>query len=289
MSLNPNVRATTVEASDNLLATRQHGRIRPWHFAAAALAYLAMAWVLFFAVDVFNLFGSRDLLSRVLPDNPSTWYQLFRDGRVTEWLQWGALGIAGLIAAIHAGRLYERQDPAAQRLARFWVLIALALTLMLIEDAGNVRHMLRWYAYRLTDMVMAERAVEFAYFSVLAGIPLYALLRYWRDHRQHGPTHRYLLAAFAFYGIAGLSSATRHWGEWHDRVGEAALATIRRVDENFVIYRHVSYDGQVREGYWLMDMIVEESVELLGATMFLCAAMAFLHVLRGGERRPDAA
>ena len=254
--------------------------VRPAHIVALTLGYLAVAWGLFFAVDLLNLLGTRDLLAQIVPERHSTWHQLFHDGRVTEWLQWAALGAAGVLAAIHGGRLWEGAGPAARRLAIFWIIMAVALTLMLIEDAGNVRHMLRWYSYRFTGIEFIEHATEFLCFVALAVIPLYALLRYWRDHRQHRQTHRYLLAAFGFYALAASSSATRRWGEWHHHVGEAALAWFRSIDENFVIYSYTDYRGKTREGYWLLDMIVEESIELLGAAMFVCATLAFLHALR---------
>jgi hypothetical protein len=98
-------------------------------------------------------------------------------------------------------------------------------------------------------------------------VPLYALLRYGKHLRSQVESLVYVLAGFGFYAMAGMSSATRNWGAWYAKAGV-------RIQETFGLRVP---DGMTPEryGHWLVDSLLEETLELFGAMFFLAAAIAF--------------
>ncbi|MFA9477148.1 hypothetical protein ACERK3_02455 [Phycisphaerales bacterium AB-hyl4] len=241
---------------------------QPWHILLAIGGFLAVGWGLFFFVDVLNLGGSRDWLAGTGLGRPMTWAQLFRECGPAEWLQWLCLGI-GAVAMGAAGTRWLYLRP---KLAAFWFVLGAGLVLLLIEDAGNPRHQIRRYVLNFTGSDMLQKAAEFAFFCFLAVAPLYATVRFGNQIWPFRRTRRYILLGYFAYAVASLSSATRHWGDWHAHVGEWLYVALNLP---FAVEM-----GGTSRGFWLMDKIVEESIELTAAAMLLAAIVAFHHESR---------
>lgn len=241
--------------------------IKPRHVFIVISAYLVLAWSAVVLVDVVNVFGIRERLDVIM------WANLFGNGRVSEWVQWYTLGATALLAMYFAGALRGARDEEVRGQGMFWAVMGVALVLMLIEDAGDVRHEIRRVVELLTGQPrhtgMLDRVVEFSYFVALASVPLYALLRYARHLRSRPVVLVYVLAGFSFYALAAISSATRNWGGWYASVGVKVQETFAlRVPEGMPPEQY---------GHWLIDSLYEETVELFGVMFFLAAAVTFLN------------
>lgn len=246
---------------------------------AVAAAYLAAAWLAFLLVDVANVAGSRDVLERTM-NAPHVWVHLFREGAFTELFQWLLLGSAAMACAFVTGILHLRGDRGA---ARFWLLLGVAATLMLIEDAGNPRH--RLADYGVSVFGLPRTVSELAFFSVVAAVPLYAVATGWRHPWKVPRCRTYLLAGMSAYAVAVTASGTRVVGDWYDRAGTFLAEAV--LGGNLLPYTFLN----VGPGFWLMDWLLEESVELVGASMLCAAVVAYAqHVLApDGTGRPDLA
>ncbi len=245
-----------------------------------ALFYLLIAWTLFLVVDANNLWGLRDWLAQ-RQSIPVTWYYLFEEGGATEIAQWLMLSCACVAACSLAGRLWGDGKNAA---ALFWLLMGITAALMLIEDAGNPRHYLAALSVTLFPDRSPQRlktTVELLYYVGLSLLPVYAVLRYWRYPLRSRLTALYLLTGCALYGVAGFASASRHINEWYAAFG----GMVHRVLAGGQLLVPPSWD-QYMLHFFLVDWLLEESVELIGASLLTAAALAYL---RDYGKRPGMA
>ncbi len=237
---------------------------------AIALTYLTIAWALFFLVDVRNAFGLQDMLAARI-HIPVTWYYLFQEGGATEIGQWLFLSMITLTAGILAGHLLAA---GRRRPALFWSLIGVAAALMLIEDAGNPRH----YFSSLAVMIIPwgesstiKTTVELVYYILLSSVPVYAVVRFWRYPFRSTVTTAFLLIGFSTYGVAGFASATRHVMEWYAAFGHS----LHQLIAGGQLIIPAGWD-QYMLNFYLVDWLLEESLELIGAAALLTATLFYL-------------
>ena len=248
---------------------------------AAGFVLLSVILVIF--IDLRNVLGLGDILNRHF------FWHWYRNGGPVEMLQWLLLAASALTSLFVVGRLSTRDRSACA----FWLLMGIAFTLMLIEDAGDPRHRIREYV----QFAFAEHEGqgvmgtlwELLYFVGLAAFPLYALLRHGRALRGMGRTRSYVLAGFVAYGIAAsFSFVGSAFSALMDRnvyqiTGDALVRLGLRIGDS-ELPRYWTADGYV--DFHLMDGMVEESIELIGAAAFFSAAVSFLSV--GLEKDPAA-
>lgn len=246
-----------------------------------AVLYIVLAWAAFILIDAQNLWGLRDAMINSRMANPSIWYHLFRWNGFTEILQWLALAGGTLTAAYIAGqmRVHKYMGPAI-----FWGLMAITQMLILVEDAGDPRHTIALYMRSVFPNVPAlvvSTVVELIYFALLGGIPLYALLRHGRYTWSLPVSRKYLLAGFLLYGSVAFSSGTRYIYDWFGQTGHKlhVLVTGGRVD----LVKPLGWDLYLTN-FYLMDNLVIESIEVIGASALFCAALTFLQQV---EARPQ--
>lgn len=242
--------------------------IRPRIALLVGIGWLLLGWLMFFAVDVGNVFGSRDMVEARL-NYPGLWFTFFNEGGPVELMQWACLGLAGFYMCIVGGSLCERRRTVQ---ASFWMLMGLAVIVLLIEDAGDPRFQIRAYSARLTGSDSVGKLAEIVCLMVYAGIPLYALARFGRSILKPLRVSIPLLLGFMAYGLVGVMSAVKQIDdEIYRRMGAfvadgLAAGRLLRFDTGFHPLEH-----------WLMDLLVEESIELFAAVMFLAAICAFVH------------
>ena len=97
-------------------------------------------------------------------------------------------------------------------------------------------------------------------YGIYASIPLYAVAR----HREQVFSVSKITLLFWFgvsmYAVASISSATRHVGEWYLVFGEYL--------NQYLFEGRLAYSEEWN-GFYVMDALVEETIELIGAILFL--------------------
>lgn len=243
-----------------------------------AAGYLLAANLAVLLVDVAAVGGAREWIREVGGGRPALWIMLFEDGSPTELLQWSAIGAVAVLAGIEAGRARAALDGAT---ARFWGLVGLGAVMMLMEDAGNVRHRLVHYFVTFVGLPGGgpwHLAVEAAWYAVIAGVLATAVIVAGR--RVLGADRSVLaygVAGAVVYAVAAIGSVSRDIGWWYADAG-------RVIEESLLRTRLLVPDGWSRGQvhFFLVDYIVEESLELLGASLLLAAVLAYRRWVRLG-------
>jgi hypothetical protein len=217
---------------------------------------------------------------------PFLWFHLFNQGSLTEMIQWFLL--AGCI--ICCGLLYGRMKRRGyRRKAAFFLLLSLGISLMLLEDAGDIRFQLAHYAtfaFGGTDVNGTAAAMtEFAVYALIAVMMVYPVVRFWRDLEARGRTLAYLGIGYSAYAISAVMSASAQIGEWYTRAGEALIGIlpIRNPDAWTETSLSLQEQGLELTGYYLMDLFVEESLELVGAAFLLAFLLFTIRATSGGQ------
>lgn len=231
------------------------GRLTPGRWVAVTVAAFGLVGGAVGLVDMFDVGGARDAL-----DTP-VWLLIYRDSVVVDFAHWAVLAAGLLLAGGFAGRL---KAAGARALGAFWTLLAVGLMLLLINATGRplnfagvvAQHM--WGVSPLTTRLVIVVAI--------AAVMFWALVRYGRHAWRFRPARPYLVAAFAVYAVAVLMAATGH--RWYGIAGSWL---------DLLLFRHrLPRDpSPVVHEIQLMEIMVQPSVELLTAALFLALALAF--------------
>jgi len=240
--------------------------------------FVILSFVLFYLIDLRNAWGLRDWLFSIdrvyfyFTYTPFFFQHYGRNSGFAELFQWGLLATGIIMTALLAGRLYEK----SRSLSRFFILMTIALTLILIEDAGDVRHMAMSYVQLAADepdQGIFGTAFEGLYFAILGGIPLYALIKYGKELLDYKRAWWYTIIGFilhataaslSFIGTAFQMLLERDvytiMGDWlvalSYKLGTADLPDI------WEAWNAGNWILQI--GFFLMDSLIEENIELLG-------------------------
>ena len=237
---------------------------------AGVVIYLTVMIVAVVAVDALNLLGSRDALEASAIDRPAVWFYANAEGHLTEMLQWSALAALALVSATTAANL---RTVGAVAPARFWATFAVLAVLLLVEDAGNPRHTIARFALMLTDDILHRFLSELLVFMLLGAVALYAVVIHGAVLRRAPQTLRYLAAGVVIYAAAGTTSVLRLAGDWYAALGERlrkSLGFLVVFGDNEDLSDPINYSDRV-----LVDLLVEEPVELVAATLLLLAALRY--------------
>ncbi|MEJ6950721.1 hypothetical protein [Natronospora cellulosivora (SeqCode)] len=245
---------------------------------------IIISYLLIYLIDLHNMAGLRDYLFSLnqvyffFDYHPFVFHNWYRNGGIAEIMSWVFLGGAAVSSAFIAGRSQEKDT----RVYLFWRMMAVAFIFMLIEDAGDPRHTIRSFVqgiYREPIQGTMGTITELIYFSLMAFIPFYALLRYGKVLFKSFRSLFYTIAGIIFYAIGtGLSFLGDAIDLYHNQgvilydwvvgLGDGELAMIWQNYEAEIGWRFINY--------FLMDSLIEETFELLGAAAFFAAVLAFL-------------
>ena len=222
----------------------------------AAAAVVAAFWVGIYLIDFVEIFG--------LTSDRGFWWHAFRNRGPVELIQWLIIATVVISSALLSGMHMQRGERSAHF---FWLLVAIGFALMLIEDPGDPRHMLAAHFKNFwgTD----HKWVEGTVFGIIVAPTIFAFLRYWSVPFRFPQTRLYLLAGGALYALAATTSLFRAQDEFYPRLGDRISAVI--------------FNGEIG-GFFVMDFIIEESVELMAGAIFLAGVVMYGRLARSGER-----
>ena len=208
------------------------------------------------------------------------WLHTFREAGIIENFQWLFLGLSVLISFLILMKLPESKA----KVKWGWMFLTLGLFLMLLEDSINIRHILSYhFSIHFYDGSVGSlewqrsglrTAVEMSFYTFLGSIMLSAFYIIYR-YKIDKSSFIYLTIGFVVYGISGFTSATRNIGNWYEIVGIKILYTLTEGlnlswnADSIIIYQRPL-------GFYFMDYVVEESLELIGATLILCALISVI-------------
>lgn len=220
---------------------------------------LAMCWLIVIFVDMLNFAGLGEQLIEMAARDGSAFVMLFGEARPVEWMQWLALGGAIMLAS-QVSLLKKQHSESSGAKFAFWM--AILFIVLLMEDAGNLRH-------SISDVIVASGIPQPLFsnfyrmlvYVVYAAIPMYAILFHGRQVLSWKRNNIIFWSAVLAYAFASIMSVSAPLGNWYETVGAS-------INDMFfggrVAYELLSFDS----GYWIMDYLIEESIELVGATLF---------------------
>ena len=250
-------------------------RMRPAVVVSNVTVVVAVAMLAVVLVDVYAV--------PVRPEWP-LWTGLFND-RFIEWLQWFLLAATAITAGFVAGCLHQANS---DRVAAFLWLLTLGTGLLLIEDAGDVRHTL----IPMLDLLTPERAMgvttstllTLAYFALLASPMILALIRHFPDVWSFSAARAYLLTGYGAYALAAGGQAVGGFFDFQRRLGR---------------WLHEELPGSqlsVPDGYppaiwheWFVDAVLEESLEAIAAACLLALVLTLARerIVARQDRLPE--
>ena len=160
--------------------------------------------------------------------------------------------------------------------------MALALILMLIEDAGDPRHTIRSYVQAVfSEPIQGTMGTisELIYFSFLALIPTYAIIRYGKTLLDSLRSCCYILLGLVSYGIATTLSFLGSGVDLYHNIGANFRQWLVNKGDDVVAQQWQAWEAE--EGwafinFFLMDSLVKEAIELIGAAALFAGAVAYL-------------
>ncbi len=164
-------------------------------------AFLIASLLLTVLFDIVNIFGVKNWMVDNLTI-PYFWFYWFSIP-VEQPLQWYLLGMTLIVFGMNAGRAYQNVNQTVhQHAGPFWLLLSIGTMLMLVEDAGDVRHTIRKMVQRAAGeggYGFGGTLFELGYFAVIGLIMVYALWSYRHVYWNHTRMRNYLFAGYLFY------------------------------------------------------------------------------------------
>jgi len=248
-----------------------------------SIIYLASALTTSYLVDVQGIYIQR--ISEWVIDQggnvPLLWFHAFRDASPTEYIQWSLLGLSILLIIILGGL----QLKVRAKFPWMWILLFVGLTFMLIEDITDARHYIgsffAEYVFQVDHTALDwqtgswKSLIEISIYFLLGSIMIVSLIIILRDKKLSLSGKKMLITGYFFYGAASVSSATRHLGSWYMKAGDVL---VNFINSGMTMKVEDSFQREYL-GYHFMDFVIEESLELLGATFIAAALTAFIALM----------
>ena len=265
-----------------------YSRLNDKHVIFMLILILICSYLMVYFFDLHNALGVRDYFRGEYDTWPFFWYHWFKNGGPIEIIQYLFLGFGALVCIKNSNpsqrnQLDVQEGHSSKEISRFWTLMGIALILMLIEDAGDPRHTIRVYVQAMAgegEQGTVGTITELAYFTLLGMVPIYALLRFGRAALTNKvKTAVYLLGGFFSYALAvGASFAG---SAFHSLLEKNLYMISGRYLLELLVTLGDEKTGELYAqnkdwiSFYLMDSPVEESIELIGASLLLAAAISY--------------
>jgi len=267
--------------------------LKPEHIILyGSTGFIALSFILYYIIDLKNYWGARDWLFNTegvyfyFTYTPFFFQHYGRDGGFAEIVQWSLLAVAISLALFYAGKLFDLN----RSVAKFWLLFGLGMMLMLLEDAGEIRHQFMSYvqwAAGEPDQGLYGTLFEGIFFLIVGGLPVYAFIRYRDEMYTHGKVFWFVCAGIVTHAIAASLSfigtafqmtldtdVYSVMGDWFK------IVSLRLADPEVAVLWNAWDAGNwlYQVDFYLMDSFVEENIEIIGNAFFLAAAVSVFTV-----------
>ncbi len=241
---------------------------------------LVASYIGVYLVDVVNVFGLRSLFESFTV--PALWDYMFTEAGPIEMIQWLFLLLLVTTSGYLAKRLGEE---GRDKESMFWTLFFVGSVLMFLEDWGNIRHILFRQTFSLSWTMV--NTMETVYFGLIALFPTVAVVRYGKHVLTKRTVVKLMVLGFVFYGSAAFLSGPLEVTEYDWMIGDGMYNAMTRAGGEELALLYEEADERILEmeeerGITMMDVrtrmvdyLLEESLELLGATMLLASALAY--------------
>lgn len=220
-----------------------------------SVSFILLMWLTVLIVDIFSWIST----------DGKIFIYIFDNGKYVEIAQWVNLSVACVTSAIIFSIYRYLGD---RDLSIFWILMSIAFVLMLLEDAGDIRHTIAADVHQVVGRSFT-RPVEMLWFSFIASVPLAAIFIYGSWLKKMNNISTFFILGFLFYGVASFMSFSSNFGDWYNIIG-GNIAGAVGMDPSL-------FGGRI--GFWLMDALVEESIEYAGAVCFATSCILQLQSL----------
>ncbi len=249
-------------------------KIQPKHVFALVIMYLVSTWILSYLIDIRNIFNLQRYVRNF--HRGLLWFQLYKEAQITEILQWSFLGSSMLMCGYMWGKL---KTMGSQYTYKFFLFMGLGSTIMMMEDAGNVRHNMKEYTHYLFGATTTVTVMtEMVFYTMLGAIMMFAIIGYGPYVWHAVKTRFYLITGFGAYMVASIASATRDINDWYEIAG-------KWIHE--VVFHNIMLDRFGYVGFYIMDVLIEESIELIGASAIFCGIFAYLRFIEDNKELID--
>lgn len=242
----------------------------------------------FLTIDVLNVAGTRDFLINIdhrpffFPYQPFTFYHFGRSNGIAEIIQWSILALGIGISFFQAGKWSEKETSRSQ----FFLIFGLTFLIMLLEDAGDIRHTLMSYVQVVAnepDQGIFGTIFEALYFVGIGFLPAWALFQYRSLLRRIPRAFTYLIIGVFLRYLAGSLSLI---GTAFDMFLEHNLYTLWGKQ---MVQLSYSLGGTELQILWtdtwsedhiafsLLDSLIEENIEIIAYACMVAGIMYFLN------------
>ena len=267
----------------------------------SVIGILAFLWVGFVLWDVMFCEDATQMIfiqaASGHPFGSFFFYSWFGPGRAVVSAQWLMLGASCLVYGYLAG--IQSTDRGT---SRWLLLMGSFFILLLVAHAGEPQGHLRDFLHDLLaasekKQKSAITAFAWIFWTGLAAIPLFALIRFRKDIARWKRLHRYGWTGFLFTALAGLFSSA---GSAFTSGGSSSLSEslghfLWTSLEPLGNYNHQMLMAMIREDdqrnalidILLVSTLLEQSLRLIGAAAFLAAGIALLADIRARGKEPE--
>ncbi|MCG5541949.1 MULTISPECIES: hypothetical protein [unclassified Halorhodospira] len=198
-----------------------------------------------------------------------TTFYFFTEAGPIEILQHAYLALGFVFSAGCLAYQAKSHQPTAG-----WWALAAGFLLLYLEDAHNTRHYVAGDLLAIDNTTpVLQATVELSYYAFLASGMVLALFLLLRSGKLPQLARRLFLIGYPVYGLIAFASATRNVGDWYRVVGSW-------IQERLIEGRTISlpwsdevYTCTAISSFEFMDGLVEESIELIAATLLLAAVL----------------
>ncbi len=245
------------------------------------LTFLFLSYIAIFFIDIRNIFGLRSVFDGFLV--PFFWDRLFMEAGPVENIQWIFLTCFILLSSWLS--FTTKNEDGFTDESIFWMLFAVAGVFMVLEDVGNIRHIMIRRNPNLSWIM--RNTLETLFFGLLGSLPVLAVVKYRKNIFRSKTTSKLLLLGFVFYICAATLSGPVEVTDIDTEIGnkfyefsvffggedfrEAFEEGDRRIESIEKEKDIIMMDVRTR----FTDFVVEESLELLGATFLLASALSY--------------
>ncbi|MFW6265975.1 MAG: hypothetical protein ACOC21_00255 [Halanaerobiales bacterium] len=259
---------------------RKNIKFKDYYSPLIVILIILSFYIASYFVDIKNVFGIRDWMVHHEDFTvPFLWNYLFSEGAVVGIMRWTLIGVFTITSAYNAGMLRIKK---MKKEHLFWLLFSILGILMIMEDAGRIRHFLTTrFVLVFWDKKTYQIITEIIYFSLMASIAVIALLKYGKYIFKHKRTAIFLFIGCALYGIAAFMNATRDIMYWFQTAGDIIYhftvdlggRELEQVYEqtNEYLVQH----GYMTISYRFMDSVIEDTIEVIGASFLWGSALSY--------------